>query len=99
VNISRTFSPISPKPSKNILAKSKFFKKNPITDSVNKSSNKSYAQALKDNIKEIFKIKDAFFKLSLDKVLEIHGVMNKSSQKDKLKFNMTTKGLCKKTNH
>jgi len=57
----------------------KFFKKNLIIDLVNKSSNKSYAQALKGDIKEIFKIKDTFLKLSLDKVLEIYGIMNKSS--------------------
>ena len=96
MNISRTFLPIPPRPSKNILAKSKFFKRNPIIDSVNKSNNQSYAQALKGDIKEIFKIKDAFFKLSLDNVSETHNVINKSSQKDKLKFSMTTKDFCRK---
>jgi len=45
------------------------------------SVNKSYAQASRNNIKEIFKIKDTFSKLFLNKVLEIHNVMNKLSQK------------------
>jgi len=96
VNISRTFLSISLRPSKNLLAKSKFFEKNLITDSVKKSNNKLYAQALKGNIKDIFKIKDAFSKLSLDKVSEIHDIMNKLSQKGKLKFSMTTKNLYRK---
>ena len=59
----------------------KFFKKNLIIDLVKKPSNKSYVQALKSNIKEIFKIEDIFPKLSLDKVSEIYGIMNKLSQK------------------
>jgi len=67
-----------------------------MTDSVNKSNNKLYAQALKSDIKDIFKIKDAFSKLSLDKVSEIYDIINKLSQKGKLKFSMTTKGLYRK---
>jgi len=35
-----------------------------MTDLVNKFNNRSYTQALKSNIKEILKIKDAFPKLS-----------------------------------
>jgi len=50
----------------------------------------------KNNIKEIFKIKDIFSNLSLNKILEIHDIMNKSNQKDKPKFNMMTKGLFRK---
>ena len=72
-NISRISLYISFRPSKSVLAKLKFFKKNAIAELVNKF----YAQALKDNIKEIFKIKDIFSKLSFNKVLEIHNVMNK----------------------
>ena len=45
---------------------------------------------------EIFKIKDAFPKLSLDKVSEIHNAMSKSSQKGKLKINMMTQGPSRK---
>lgn len=67
-----------------------------MTKSVNKLDNRLYAQASKDNIKEIFKIKDVFPKLFHDKVLEIHDVMNKLSQKGKPKFSMTTKGLFRK---
>ena len=58
--------------------------------------NKSYAQVSRDNIKEIFKIKDAFPNLSLDKVLKIHNVMNKLLQKSKPKLNMITKGSSRK---
>jgi len=58
-------------------------------------TNKSYVQVLKANIKEIFKIKDAFSKLSFDKVLEIHNVMNKLLQ-DKPKLSMTTRDSSRK---
>ena len=60
------------------------------------SVNKSYAQALRNNIKEIFKIKNIFSKLFLNKVLEIYNVMNKLSQKSKAKLNITTKGSFRK---
>jgi len=62
VNISRISLFILLRPSKSILAKSKFLK-NLMIDLVNKSNNRSYTQALKSNIKEIIKIKDAFPKL------------------------------------
>ena len=58
--------------------------------------NKSYAQASRNNIKEIFKIKDIFSKLFLNKVLEIHNVINKLSQKSKAKLNITTKDSFRK---
>ena len=58
--------------------------------------NKSYTQASRNNIKEIFKIKDIFSKLFLNKVLEIHNVINKLSQKSKAKLNITTKGSSRK---
>jgi len=60
------------------------------------SVNKSYAQASRNNIKEIFKIKNTFSKLFLNKVLEIHNTMNKLSQKSKAKLNITTKGSSRK---
>jgi len=50
---------------------------------------------LKGNIKEIFKIKDAFSKLSFDKVLEIHNIMNKLLQ-DKPKLSMITRDSSRK---
>ena len=51
---------------------------------------------LKGNIKEIFKIRDAFSKLFLDKVSEIHNVINKLLQKSKPKLSMTTEDLFRK---
>lgn len=57
------------------------------------SKSKSYAQILKENISEIIKIKDAFPKLSSNKILEIHKVID---NKGKPKLNMITKSLlCK----
>jgi len=60
VSISKVSSPISSKPSKSVLAKSKFYAKN-----------YSFAQATKENIKEILKIKKAFSKLSSGKIIKI----------------------------
>ena len=42
------------------------------------------------------KIKEAFLNLSINKILEIHKVMNKLSQKEKPKIDMTTKRLLRK---
>ena len=92
-NISRIPLSISPKPSKNILAKSKFYKKNQIL-TLNFQLNKYlYTQASKSNVKDIVKIKNIFPKLSANKVSEIHKVINNSSQKDKPRLNITTKDL------
>ena len=95
-NISRIPLSISPKPSKNILAKSKFYKKNQIL-TLNFQLNKYlYTQASKSNVKDIVKIKNIFPKLSANKVSEIHKVINNSSQKDKPRLNITTKDLLRK---
>ena len=51
-NISRIPLLISLRPSKSILAKSKFFKKNQMSDLATWSKNWSYAQASKRNIKK-----------------------------------------------
>ena len=85
-NISKAPPPIHPKPSKSILAKSKFYKGDQMTRP------KLYAQASKGDVNEIIKIKDAFPKLSPKFFLEIHKVINNLNMKEKLKFNMTTKG-------
>ena len=95
-DISRVPPPIPLRLSKSVLAKSNFFKKNIPVDSNSQDNKQSYAQASKSNIMEIFKIKDAFPKLSLDKVSEIHNAMSKSSQKGKLKINMMTQGPSRK---
>jgi len=81
---------IHPKPSKSVLAKSKFYKGDQMTRP------KSYTQASKGDINEIIKIKDAFPKLSPKIFLEIYKVINNLDMKGKLKFNMTTKGLSRK---
>jgi len=52
-------------------------------------------QASKDNIKNIVKIKENFLKLSVQKVEKIHKVLN-NMRKDKLRINMTMKGLSRK---
>jgi len=70
-NISRIPLPIPLRPSKSILAKLKFFKKSLTIEIVNKVDNKLYTQASKGNIKEIFKIKNTFSKLFLDKISKI----------------------------
>ena len=91
-NISKASPPIHPKPSKSVLAKSKFYKGDQMTRP------KSYAQASKGNVNEIIKIKDVFPKLSPKFFLEIHKVINNLDMKGKLKFNITTKGpLCKQS--
>ena len=41
-------------------------------------------------------IKDTFFKLSSEKVLEIHNIMTNSNQKSKSKLNMIAKGSSRK---
>ena len=97
-SVSRISLPIPPWPSKSILAKSKFFKDNDNQESKpNSQSNKpSYTQAFKSNIQNFLKIKNAFLKLSLDKISEIHNVINKSNQKGKPRLNITMKGLSRK---
>jgi len=80
--------PISSRPSKSMLAKSKIFNKNQPSNSSSNFNNQSYVQVSKSNIKEIIKIKDTFPKLSFDKITEIYNIINNTSQKSKLKFNM-----------
>ena len=67
--------------SKSILANFKYFKKNSIINIENKSINHSYTYALKNSIKNIAKIKDTFLKLSTQKVLDIHKVLNNTIKK------------------
>lgn len=95
-DISRIPSPIFSRPSKSVLAKSKFYKKNQSLTLELKSNNKSYVQASKSNISEIIKIKEAFSKLSSNKVSEIHRVINDLGYKGKPKLNMISKDLSQK---
>ena len=80
-NISRILPPISPRPSKSILAKSKYFKKNQLLNKNNysyiKSNNHLYTQASKGNIKDIIKIKNTFLKLSFNKIIKIHNITSR----------------------
>jgi len=92
-NIFRIPSPIPPRPSKSILAKSKFYNTDLSLLSNSKPYIKSYVQAFKRNINDIIKIKEAFLKLSSNKVLEVHNIINKAGKTDKPKFNMITKSL------
>ena len=62
-NISKVLPPISPRPSKSVLVKSKFFKKNLTSSLTFKLNRYSYIQASKKNIKDIVKIKENFPKL------------------------------------
>ena len=61
-----------------------------------KSNNRLYTQASEDNIKEIIKIKNAFSKLSSNKIIKIYNITNNIESKDKPKFNITTQSLFRK---
>jgi len=73
---------ISPRLSKSILAKSKYFRKVSTTNTNNKSTNCSYIQASKDSIKDIAKIKNTFLKLPTQKVLDIYKILNNTNKKE-----------------
>jgi len=94
-NISRILSQIPSRLSQSILAKSKFFRNKNLTSNfqLNKTS---YIQVLQNNIKDIIKIKDAFPKLSADKICKVQRVINNLSYKNKPRLNITTKDPLKK---
>ena len=77
-NISQVPPPNLPRPSKSILAKSKFFKKNSTSDpnQLLNSNNKTYTQASKKNVSDIIKTKNAFLKLLAKEIVEIHNMVN-----------------------
>ena len=85
----RILSSISPRPSKETLAKSKFNKK------IN-SNKKSCTQASKSNVEDIIHIKDVFLKLPTKKVIEINDIVNNKTGQAKPKINMTTKDPSRK---
>lgn len=94
-NISRILSQIPSRLSQSILAKSKFFRNKNLTSNfqLNKTS---YIQVLQNNIKDIIKIKDAFPKLSADKICKVQRVINNLSYKNKPRLNITIKDPLKK---
>lgn len=77
------------------MDKSKYYK-NQLSNLAPKSNNRLYTQASKGNIKEIIKIKNAFPKLSSNKIIKIHNITNNIEPKDKPKFNITTKSSSRK---
>lgn len=79
-----------------MLAKLKFHKKNQSSKSASESKNWPYIQVFKNNIKKIVKIKDAFSKLSFEKIKGTHKIMNNINQKCKSKFNIITKSSSRK---
>lgn len=99
-NVSRIFSPISPRLSRIVLKNFKFykFKITFFSSSFNPfffHSRCLYAQVSKNNIKDIVKIKKIFFNLSAKKIKDIHKVLN-DNKKEKPKINMITKGSLEK---
>ena len=84
-NISRIPPPIPPRPSASVLAKSKHHK-----------NIKSFAQATKGSTEDILKIKEAFPKLPIKKIIEMHNIAHDTNKKIRPKINMTTKGPSRK---
>lgn len=84
--------PIPPRPSKETLEKSKFYKKIYIKskENVNTKDRHLYAQALTSKVNEILKLKEKFSNLSNKKIESIHNTIN-NSRKIKLRINLTTK--------
>ena len=87
-NISKISSPIPPKPSTTILAKSKLAKF--------KLGMKSFAQVTKGKVENILKVKEAFPKLAPKKIIKIHNIAQGISHKSCPKLNITTKEPSKK---
>jgi len=85
ITISRVPSPVPPRPSASVLAKSKYHGKG-----------KLFAQATKNNVKNIIKIKEVFPKLPTNKIMEINKIANDIPMSKRRKVNMTTKGLSRK---
>ena len=96
-NIFRIPPPISLRPSKRMLEKSKFYqgKEKTLTFRLTYKKGQSYIQAFKSNIKNIVKIKKNFPNLSAKKSEEIYKVLN-GPKKNKPRLDMMTKGLSRK---
>ena len=87
-NISKIPLPIPPIPSTIVLAKFKLAR--------SKLDSKSFAQATKDNVADILKVKEAFPKLVPSKIIKIHNIAQGTNHKVYPKLNMTTKGPSRK---
>ena len=84
--------------SKEVLAKSKFHRKNAPSKigKIAETSKLSYAQILLKNIGTILKIKENFLELSNKKIEQINKSIFNISDKPKPRINMTTKDLSQK---
>ena len=81
---------VTPRPSKSILTKFKFYKTNSPSSISSKPIGWFYTQASKKNIKDIVKIKENFLNLSAQKVEKVYKILN-NSKKNKPKLNITAK--------
>jgi len=89
---------LPPRPSKEVLAKSKFHRKNTSGKirKVTETSKPSYVQILLKNINIILKIKENFPELSHKKIEQINKLIFNILDKLKPRINMMTKGLSRK---
>ena len=83
--VSKIPLPIPPRPSAAAFAKSKHNK-----------STKMFAQATKQNVKNLLKIKEAFPSLPSKKVIDMHDAAFNTNSQSYPKINMTTKGPLQK---
>ena len=94
VNFSKLPSQLPSRPSKEVLAKSKFYRKN--TPSNNRKTVETtklfYAQILSRNINNILKIKENFPELLNKKIEELNKLIYNNLDKYKPRINMTIKG-------
>lgn len=91
-DISRILLPISFRPNKSNLVKSKYYKRIQFS----KLKILLFTQATKCDIENILKIKDVSSRLSSNKIIKIHNIVNNDEMKSKLKLNVTTKGPSRK---
>lgn len=91
-DISRILLPIPFRPNKSNLVKSKYYKRIQFS----KLKILLFTQATKCDIENILKIKDVSSRLSSNKIIKIHNIVNNDEMKSKLKLNVTTKGPSRK---
>lgn len=94
-NVSKIPLLVLPRPSKIILAKSKYYKKKPSSSSSPTNNSQLYVQVSKNYIKDIVKIKKNFLNLSAKKIEEVHRILN-NNKKNKPKINIITKDFSRK---
>jgi len=96
VKIVKLSPPIPVHPPKEVLEKSKFFGKGKkSTTATSSNSRKSYVQATSSNVSDILKLKENYPNLPVEKIENIHKVIN-DMDKTKPCIKMTTKELSQK---